>query len=629
MQPASHFFDLPSWVGASLLGIFMVITLFWQLLDEWAKHRAEQKEMWPLQHTIARVKEEFLAVGIISILLTLVEPELGNNCVKEDWVLADLPYSTSYPTNGTEYWSKANPCPTGKVPLLTKKAAHAVHILIYVVVFLHVLISSLLVMTSWYRIRQWKKWEHAGRRGVKLNVSSWMLQSLGSSKAAHWIHVVVSPVSHTIRDSTYLALRRSFLENLRTVKREPRIEYNFPFLHFCQYELGTFMAKLVWLNWSLWLLAAAMLALPSPKLQLGFILGLGFTSVITLHAISLKLHSVLVHCAAKSYFQFQGELGTRAADISTRAADISTKATGTSESGARMDPLAPAEAGEVNPLTRSSTFSEHLVQYLGSVKEALPQEKLERRRARVSDTMEELFLYHRPGLLLVLLKVVVFDLSLSLAVVLSSLWGHHERFSQYGFFRYLGPMIMVVEGVLLVTSAWNVLPVYVLVMMARQDAGVRALRWLNEMKFMEEKRKLMDVYVPEKDAPEAPPPPDPEAQPIACVSECSSYVEKAPAPGSLLMDSCPDRPASSGNMDLDDLSIRIMRGSAGPSRGGPSGGPRPTVSASVLRGLPPRPSSSDGEKGGLHEGVVGGDRFIMSAIKTHTWGPGGFDGRSH
>lgn len=449
------------WVVVTLFIGFVVFSLVFESLEHLLEHSIIHKRRWSVMHMMRRLKEEVLSVGLIAIVLVLIEPSLVQICVPAKWVEGNkkaIDREQKDDDKGRRLLSigrdllaeKAVKCPTGRAQLFTKEAIHSVHILIYTIVFFHVLLSFAFIILSLLRMSEWQHWEKDAQKGVLLKAKTKKMRVLGGSTSYHWLKVFSHHLTSAVSKRSYLAVRRL---SMNLCEKElgctiAECKGDFQFYPFSKYMMGEFMARFVSVSYLLWLLGAGLLVIRDPGHQALVMLVFSGASILVLLIISMKLHSVLVHLTVKAHFMFEEDI---------------------------EETTAGQEGEEVSLKTRSDA-------------DTALYERM-RQRVEAFQTVDDLFWFHRPGILLGAQKVIYFGTAVMLALIFSAFLG--KKGSQKNVVD--NPVViavMVVQGLLLLLNARNNLPVYVLVMMAKKDIGRVALRWMNEDKFLTYKVEL-------------------------------------------------------------------------------------------------------------------------------------------
>lgn len=498
-----------SWVVVVLFAGFVVFSFTLDFVETLVDRWVTRKRLWTVLYMLRRLKEEVLSVGLLAILLVLTEPRLLEICVPEHWVKgkgeqkSDPGVNPQDPHNRNLLAEDASKlCPSGSAHLFSKGTIHAVHVLIYIIVFLHVLYAFAFVLISHWRINNWRTWEQTGVRGVVLKADAWTMKSLGRNTGKHWLYVCVGHLVKPVDQVSYLSVRRLFLQTHRNELSLPEVDWTFDFDGFSKYVLGKSMAQLVSLNWALWIAAALVLALPNIDWQAYAMLAFSGISIVTLVVVAMKLHSVVIHLTAKAQYQFHDELWE---DVNTPPAPPRPLHPPAPPSLAPTGVTIELEGMELEDIARRSIQYAESISYpeveegsripdappnvLPPPSEIIKQKSFVRRR--VVDSVEDLFVGGSTGVLLTIHKVIYFGSAFITALVVSSMLGNEGRYIRALDSTTLW-VLLVVQLALLLQNAWSFLPVYVLITMGRRDAGVVALKWKMEDKFLGYQEELSE-----------------------------------------------------------------------------------------------------------------------------------------
>ncbi|MEW5311462.1 MAG: hypothetical protein WDW38_003176 [Sanguina aurantia] len=169
--------DPISWKGweISVLFIgFLLILLVWEsmlglitFLGTYLSSASVSK-VW-----IDRVKDEVLGVGVISLVLIFIEPEIAGICYGEkdnSFSLPALPAGESAPVQE---------CPEGQKALFPHGSIGAAHYLLFFVAVIHIVQAYVCFTCTQGRFRCWSRWELVARTGEAIDgaeAPSWARQ---------------------------------------------------------------------------------------------------------------------------------------------------------------------------------------------------------------------------------------------------------------------------------------------------------------------------------------------------------------------------------------------------------------------------------------------------------------------
>ncbi|KAG2436267.1 hypothetical protein HXX76_006578 [Chlamydomonas incerta] len=159
---------MQGWELTALFFIFLLITLAWDLLVGILTFLNNilrgRKANW-----LARVKEELLALGVVSLVLLFVEPTLQQICIRQG----------SSGTDGNAPPSSAPPaapaievtvpygtylCPTGSRQVFARTVIHAAHYLLFYLAIVHILFSLLTSVITNVKLSKWSILERTARK---------------------------------------------------------------------------------------------------------------------------------------------------------------------------------------------------------------------------------------------------------------------------------------------------------------------------------------------------------------------------------------------------------------------------------------------------------------------------------
>lgn len=168
--------ETPTWAVAGVCAVMIIISL---LLEHGLHHIGEwfkKKNKTALGEALEKVKTELMILGFISLLLVFFQEYIAKICIPESVGNTMLPcrlkndetpkrrlLSTEIMDFGSNRRSLAASsdfkCPDGKVPLMSTKSLHELHLFIFFLAVVHVVYSASVMALGRLKIRSWKHWE--------------------------------------------------------------------------------------------------------------------------------------------------------------------------------------------------------------------------------------------------------------------------------------------------------------------------------------------------------------------------------------------------------------------------------------------------------------------------------------
>ncbi|XP_078165094.1 MLO-like protein 9 isoform X1 [Carex rostrata] len=170
-------YETPTWAVAGVCAVMIIISL---LLEHGLHHIGEwfkKKNKNALGEALEKVKTELMILGFISLLLVFFQEYIAKICIPESVGNTMLPcrlikndenpkrrlLSTEIMDFGSNRRSLAAAsefkCPVGKVPLMSTKSLHELHLFIFFLAVVHVVYSASVMALGRLKIRSWKQWE--------------------------------------------------------------------------------------------------------------------------------------------------------------------------------------------------------------------------------------------------------------------------------------------------------------------------------------------------------------------------------------------------------------------------------------------------------------------------------------
>ncbi|XP_024005402.1 MLO-like protein 13 [Eutrema salsugineum] len=179
----------PTWVVAFICFIIVLLSL----LAERGLHRLgkclKRRRQDALFEALQKLKEELMLLGFISLMLTVSQSAIRHICVPPGLVNNMFPCKKPLENHhapesshhalvinarhllSTGGASPDNCAAKGQVPLVSVEALHQLHIFIFVLAVFHVIFCATTMVLGGARIQQWKHWEdrfkkHPSQKGV-------------------------------------------------------------------------------------------------------------------------------------------------------------------------------------------------------------------------------------------------------------------------------------------------------------------------------------------------------------------------------------------------------------------------------------------------------------------------------
>ncbi|XP_010439065.1 PREDICTED: MLO-like protein 13 [Camelina sativa] len=197
----------PTWVVAFICFIIVLLSL---LAERGLHHLGKclkRRQQDALFEALQKLKEELMLLGFISLMLTVSQAAIRHICVPEALVSNMFPCkkplkehhapqsSHTVIINARRLLStgeSSNNCAAkGKVPLVSVEALHQLHIFIFVLAVFHVIFCASTMVLGGARIKQWKHWENWFKKHPSQKGSARRDHSHGHAHAhpnAHAIH---------------------------------------------------------------------------------------------------------------------------------------------------------------------------------------------------------------------------------------------------------------------------------------------------------------------------------------------------------------------------------------------------------------------------------------------------------
>ncbi|KAJ4777846.1 MLO-like protein [Rhynchospora pubera] len=172
-------YQTPTWAVALICAVMIIISLLMEKglhhIGEWFK----KKNKTALFEALEKVKNELMILGFISLLLVFFQNYIAEICIPESVGNTMLPCRRGSQNKGKSnrrlLWaeimdsgsirrilagdSSTVTCKNGKVPLMSTKSLHELHLFIFFLAVVHVVYSASVMALGRLKIRSWKEWE--------------------------------------------------------------------------------------------------------------------------------------------------------------------------------------------------------------------------------------------------------------------------------------------------------------------------------------------------------------------------------------------------------------------------------------------------------------------------------------
>ncbi|KAF8062090.1 MLO13 [Scenedesmus sp. PABB004] len=554
--------EVPAW-GVALLFIgFLVLTLIWDKAMHSLECLLKRKGKRGLLEVVHHLKDELLAVGVISLLLPFVEVYMMLICVPKGLALSAPAYGkvgvtgarrllaaaaalaepaghaaeaashSAVPLGGgvgekADYaTSSSHACGPGNVQLYPVEAIHGTHIFIAMVAIVHIGYSCLNMLLCLARLHRWRRWEAAACGSPVIRVSQRIVAALARNPFTHGLVSVVSQFSLSVNQDVYCAVRRLFLEQLKRQTGSEKLPSAFPFLKFVKETTETSLGSVIGVSWYMWGFAVIHLIIPYPYRAYSLV-AICVVGMILMLIAGAKLHSVVVHLAARaqalygvesiaehaasvsmrreSFLTSRGSAevpalpaGKDAAAVPSKDADDAPSRVSSAQSDAR--PRSPAFGAAAKPQHRIRHHLHKQRAGIGRLHDGMTH------RIKTDEALEELFWFKRPKLILFFYKIAFFESAFCLTLLLFGLWKDNQFLPDFKYYRgqFVAYIIVFIVNIgLCVYQSGAVLPVYALVSTADSQAVTAAGLFLSANLRHKEARAAGEEAVSRKEAHEA------------------------------------------------------------------------------------------------------------------------------
>ncbi|KAL9259059.1 MLO-like protein [Drosera capensis] len=162
----------PTWSVATVLTIFVVISLIVERSIHRLGHWLKETHRNPLLQTVEKMKEELMLLGFISLLLTATSSTISNICIKSkfyDGVFApcskaeiDEEHQDNY-SEGRNLLMGSRTYRRGYEPFVSYQGLEQLHRFIFIMAVTHITYSCLTMLLAIVKIQSWSAWEDEAR----------------------------------------------------------------------------------------------------------------------------------------------------------------------------------------------------------------------------------------------------------------------------------------------------------------------------------------------------------------------------------------------------------------------------------------------------------------------------------
>jgi len=400
-----------------------------------------RKRLHALRHVLDAFREELLLLGFISLLLSVFDEALQKMCVRATVDALQVAADTTY---------GENTCPEGEAPFWNAKTLHQTHIFIFILACTHISYACVSMTLCVTKIRRWRKFEEEARRSKPgtqlLRPLAERLAPFGGQsgrrtgvKRLVWRSFVAQFLDSTNKD-VYLDLRRLFIERTGAPQE-------FDFLSFLVESVQEDYAKIIGVNYFMWLLAAVYVMIP----QFVFLP----TSIMTLVVMLIMgtvLESIQLRLTECSYQLFR------------MAKTESSTLTLTND----LDLTPPPSTTAAAPVVAAAASSLPSSPMDGESQQHRPREETRETRMQLARTVmarrldaANFFFLGKPTYILKLFQFVLFENAMSLSMLTFSMWQDPAYLTSnivYGLAAVTS--ILVVDFFTMMHASVFVLPVY-------------------------------------------------------------------------------------------------------------------------------------------------------------------------
>ncbi|KMZ71076.1 MLO-like protein [Zostera marina] len=149
----------PTWAVASVCIVIILISIALEQALHRLGHWFTKKRMKAMFEALEKVKTELMILGFISLLLTFGQAYISKICIPTNYADSMLPCGSVNFTVEEGKTSHHPSCESGKIPFISAKGIHHLHIFIFFLAMFHVINSAMVMTLARAKINRWKGWE--------------------------------------------------------------------------------------------------------------------------------------------------------------------------------------------------------------------------------------------------------------------------------------------------------------------------------------------------------------------------------------------------------------------------------------------------------------------------------------
>ncbi|KAK9725512.1 hypothetical protein RND81_05G149500 [Saponaria officinalis] len=313
----------PTWVAALVCAIIVTLSLAVEKLFHFLSKSLKRMNRKFLYKALQKLKEELLLMGFLSLLLARLQDEIVRVCIPPSWALKGLPCNikseiTDTNVSTTAHFSTARHLladvtvdhsycqQKGKVPLISYRALHDLHILIFVLAVAHVVVCALTVLFGAIKISQWKQWEESIINEIRFTETAdndvevvdikkddfIKNRYLGNqARKRIWLQSFAKHLYGSVSESDYAAMRTGFI--MTHCRGNP----NFNFYEYMMRAFEADFAKVITISGYVWVIVVISLLLNLAGWHMYF--WIAFLPFILLLILGTKLEQVITVLATE------------------------------------------------------------------------------------------------------------------------------------------------------------------------------------------------------------------------------------------------------------------------------------------------------------------------------------------
>lgn len=282
-----------SWQCAVLFILFVIITLAWEigtaLLAFATVLLSGRKAIW-----LQRIKAEILALGLITLILSVISDPLEKICIPGE------PHDAA----------SVGICPPGEAPVFTYHLIHEAHILLFFAAVVHIVVTCGSFYVSLVAMRHWVPFEKNARKGRYLNVNhDSIVRYLGGNWFSRMFWMFSTAVVTSVNEGLYNLMRILFKIRMDDAAHHPedKLPRHFNFLNVVEQAMEVEFAESNGFSVVLFLFMAIFLFIPREGRG---IYALSLHAVLTMAALRIQYQRIAVQLGATSLFDFSKEIMT-------------------------------------------------------------------------------------------------------------------------------------------------------------------------------------------------------------------------------------------------------------------------------------------------------------------------------